>query len=234
MGFFDMPSPALQMVDEAAAQVANDTARIILWAGLASSLVMGLYRMLSNQKRIAAIKAEIASGKRELSEIPPDDMQAVMAKSRRLLGLSLKQIGASLWPTLVSGLPVLFVFAFLGNLYSYTPPSPGTPVAVAFVHADGLVQQEQLTWPVQDPRIESAAAPQGVAASIGPRSWSARLFGNPAGYLSANSGIERIELDLKPKVYLSFMPSWASGWEALFLLAMTSLSLAIKFIFKIE
>ncbi|MFO1033111.1 MAG: hypothetical protein U1E15_03125 [Hyphomicrobiales bacterium] len=234
MGFFDLPAPALQAVDAAAAHVANETARIVLWAGLTSALVMALYRKLSNQKRIAALKAEIAAGKRDMADIDAEDMGAVMAHSRKLLGLSLKQIGASLWPTLVSGLPVLFVFAFLGNVYSYTAPEAGAQIAATVVHADGLVQSESLAWPLQDTRIDSTAVPSGVSASIAPRGWTARLFGNPAGYLNTAAAVERIDLGLQPKVFLSFMPDWLSGWEVLFLAVMTSLSLAIKFIFRIE
>lgn len=233
MPIFDLPAPVFSLIDRGFAAVGGGSMRIALWALVSSVVCMGIYRLTSNQKQIETLKKDIASAKAAFNENPPDDMSAAMAASRKMLMLSLKQIGKSLGPTLLSGLPVIFVFAFLANTYSYDAPVNGAELQASFVHSDGLVEQRSVTWPVKDELVVPGNTP-GVSAVIYPRDWTSALFGNPSGDLKDGTGLDHIAIGLTPKTYLSMMPSLLSGWEGLFLIMMMTISLAIKFAFRIH
>lgn len=233
MSFFDLPAPLFSVIDRSFASVGGGSLRLALWAVVSSVVCMGIYRLTSNQKQIETLKKDIATAKASFNENPPDDMAAAMAASRHMLMLSLKQIGKSLGPTLLSGLPVIFVFAFLANTYSYDAPVNGAELQASYVHADGLVEQRSVTWPVKDEAIIPGTVP-GVSAVIYPRDWTSALFGNPGGDLKDGTGLDHIAIGLTPKTYLSMMPSMLSGWEGLFLILMMTISLVIKFAFRIH
>jgi hypothetical protein len=64
--------------------------------------------------------------------------------------------------------------------------------------------------------------------------WWNVLIGNPAGYLPDQLGVKRVDLDLPPKVYLPFGPTWLHGWEAVFFAGLFVTALAIKIGFRIH
>lgn len=233
MSFFDLPAPLLGLIDKGFAAVGGGGMRIALWAIVSSVVCMGIYRLTSNQKQIETLKKIIAAEKARFNDNPPEDMAAAMAASRHMLMLSLKQIGKSLGPTLLSGLPVIFVFAFLANTYSYDPPVNGAELGASYVHSDGLVEQRSVTWPVTDAVVIPGNTP-GVSAVIYPRDWTSVLFGNPSGDLKDGTGLDHIAIGLTPKTYLAMLPAMLSGWEGLFLIVMMTLSLVIKFAFRIH
>ena len=238
MGIFDWPAPLAHVIDSAFASFAGGSLRIALWALLASALSMGLYRLTSNQKKLAALKGEIAALKAKINAAETDDYAAAVASSKALLSLSLRHVGQTLGPTVLAGLPVLFVLAFLAQTYSYVAPEAGIPLTAAIAYEDGHTETTTLTFPVNDPRFEADIATGNAPASpvpvIAKPSWTDWFFGNPAGTLKPASAIREISFKVTPQRFLPFGPDWLAGWEALFLTLMVVASLAIKAIFRIE
>ena len=70
--------------------------------------------------------------------------------------------------------------------------------------------------------------------TIHKREWWNLLLGNRAGYLPDNSQLERLDLDLPPKQYLSVGPDWLKVWHVPFFGVLLLASLAIKVAARIE
>ena len=71
-------------------------------------------------------------------------------------------------------------------------------------------------------------------ATIHKREWWNLLLVNRAGYLPDNSQLERLDLDLPPKQYLSVGPDWLKVWHVPFFGVLLLASLAIKVAARIE
>lgn len=64
--------------------------------------------------------------------------------------------------------------------------------------------------------------------------WWNVLIPSPYGYLSKNSDVEMVWINLPMKEYLSFGPWWIRSWFTIFVAGMITFSLLIKLTFKIE
>ena len=56
---------------------------------------------------------------------------------------------------------------------------------------------------------------------------------NPAGYIAADSPIERLTLALPTRTFLGFGPAWLDRGEVIFLIVVALTSVAIKLGFRI-
>jgi hypothetical protein len=156
--------------------------------------------------------------------------------------LSFSQLGLVTWPALVASLPALCLIVWLSTAYSYGFPQPGEAVAA---HTFPERASAELVQPFEPGpgRIRVADADGQLideldlpapVGSLHKRVWWNALIGNPAGYLPADWPIERIEVELPRKEYLTFGPDWARSWQALFFGVLLAASLAIKLAFRIE
>lgn len=211
--------------------------RVALWALIASILSMSAYRFSSNQQKITALKSRIASTRAAIKEAPPDDYEKAMASSKSLLSLSLRHVGSALGPTLVAGLPVLFVFSLLQQNYSYEQPQPGVMLSATLIAENGATETLSVSYPLSEQRIlvemDAGFAPQTLVPIIAKPSWTDWLFANPAGALKPQSALRQIDFTVKAQRFLAFGPDWLAGWEALFLTLMVVFSLTIKRVFRI-
>lgn len=237
MGIFDLATPLTQRVDAAMSIVAPAPLRVVLWSLIASILSMAAYRYSSNQREISRLKASIASTRAAIRQAPPDDYEKAMATSKSLLALSLRHVARALGPTLVAGLPVLFVFSLLQQNYSYEQPQPGTTLPATLILEDGATETLAVAFPLSEPRIldevTSGFAPHTPVPTIAKPGWTDWLFANPAGALKPHSALRQIDITFKPQRFFGFGPDWLAGWEALFLTLMVVFSLTIKRVFRI-
>ncbi|HEX5079980.1 MAG TPA: hypothetical protein VFV80_12585, partial [Geminicoccaceae bacterium] len=67
MGVFDVASPLFAWVDGLMSPWLPDVVRLVLWAVVAGVVSMALYRLASNQAKLAAIKAEMATLRQQLA-----------------------------------------------------------------------------------------------------------------------------------------------------------------------
>ena len=68
MGLFDLPGPLFGLIDHFLAMALPAVVRLGLWGVLAGWLTMMVYRRLSNQDKIQALKAEQKFQQKEISE----------------------------------------------------------------------------------------------------------------------------------------------------------------------
>jgi len=242
MGVFDLPAPLLAWLDGGLGQIAPPTLRLIFWGLVGGAASMALYWLLSPQRELAGTKAEAAQARRSLDAYDGDFAEA-WPLIRRVFGLALRQLRLVLWPALAAAAPALCLFAWLSSAYGYS--FPGALASIDVKTAPGELQAQLVTPAPGAPEHQIVVADQAgrvvgmvpwaaPIATIHKRQWWNILFGNPAGYLPADSEVERIELGLAPNEYLPFGPSWLRPWYAVFFAALLAGSLAVKFVGRVE
>jgi hypothetical protein len=70
--------------------------------------------------------------------------------------------------------------------------------------------------------------------NIRKRAWWNALIGNPLRYLPDDSPIERIEIGLSERRFLTVGPDWVRGWKAPFVGALVIGSALLKLLFRIR
>jgi hypothetical protein len=246
----DLPFPLLDALDAALGFVLPAPARVVLWGLLAGVLAMALYALASDQGRIRSQKAVIRRVQGEL-KAAGDDFAATMRLTRANLKASLKLLGMVTGPAVLSSLPLLFLLVWVAETYAYAPPAAGAPVPVAFVPTGaglsvspaGALNGSTVTWPAAGAlEVRDAQGPVWAAPATGPRpptvvhkrSWWSWLYGNPAGYLRPDTGLEEIRFAQAPRELLGLGPGWLRGWEAVFFTSLVAASLTTKRLAKID
>jgi uncharacterized membrane protein (DUF106 family) len=96
---------------------------ILCWSALTAVVVMWIYRRCSPQKKIEEMAQHMTSLQKKMLSLQVSPEVAATA-TRDYLRLSLKRMGASLMPMLVSSLPALLVWMALDAFYQQTTTSP--------------------------------------------------------------------------------------------------------------
>lgn len=256
-GLFDWPTPVLAAFDRWLSGFLPDSLRILLWSAAGAFLSMLVYRLISPQQRLAALRDETAALRRRLSGFEGEfsDMAPLL---RRNLALSFRQLGLTFAPAVLAGLPVIFVLAFLSNAFDARLPQPGERVVVRFEPGEGrrlppLVfaggearalapDRFEIVWPADGERITVrdstgdvlfALPPAAPVRTLHPRQWWNALVGNPAGYLPASTEIAAVTLELPQPRVLPFGPDWLAGWLVPALVVMVVVSLALRFAWRL-
>jgi hypothetical protein len=217
---------------------------------------MAVYRLVSDQAGIRALKAE-SRGLQGRLRAAGDDLASTMRLTRANLAVSLRLLLKSLWPALAASLPVVAVIAWLAVSWSVPMPAPGAPVALAAAPAGAALAAEPagalgpgpggglvLRWPAPDAPVTLRDATTGAAvyeglgarppaATLHKRAWWNALLGNPAGHLPDGAALEEVRLALPAREVLAFGPGWARGYELTYFAAVVAASLLLKAVFRI-
>ena len=252
-GLINSLFPPLDALDLALAAVMPPLARLVLYGALSGAVTMLVYRLASNQEDIRAQKARMRELQGKL-KAAQDDFAETMRLSRQNLAVSFRLLGMSLWPALLSSLPVIVLFAWLAMRWSQPMPPPGTAVPVAYSPAGaGLsvgppgtladVQGAQvLRWPGPDAPATITDTTGVVYDGLGARpavsalrkqTWWNWLLGSPGGYLPDRAALDEVRFELPQRQVLDVGPSWARGFELAYFATVMVVSLAIKIVFRI-
>lgn len=256
-GLFDWPAPVLAAVDRQLAGFLPVPLRIVLWSALGAFLSMLVYRLISPQQRLAALREETAALRRQLAGFAGEfaDMAPLL---RRNLALSFRQLGLTFGPAMLAGLPVIFILAFLSNAFDARAPQPGERIVLTFepeqgrqlppVRFTGGEVRElapgrfEVVWPKAGERVEirdslgtllAVLPPPALVRTLHPRQWWNALIGNPAGYLPAPSEIASVTLALPQPRVLPVGPDWLTGWLVPALVVMVVVSLVLKLAWRL-
>jgi hypothetical protein len=241
MGLLDLPAPALSWADTALAALLPGPARLVLWGAIAAAMSMGLYRLLSPQRRLAAIVTVERRLKRTMRDDAIDPAIG-LALARRLLRLAALRLALSLLPALAAALPVVSLMVWLETRYARDLPPPGQSAAVR-VEPANHAQGRWIGSESEPPRVDILDADGAPLLSLAVTApvmvvhkwlWWNALVGNPLGYLPPDAPLDRVEIELPPVRYLPGLPEALQGWEAVFIVTMLAASLALKFAFRIR
>ena len=257
--FFDLLSPLLSLIDDV---LSNSLAlapvwRIAFFAALGSVVSMWLFKTLSNQSELAALKQEIKAVQKELarSEMEPGRLRKTIQQNLKLTG---RQLWLSLWPALGASIPVLFLLVFSSNQFSVTAPKSdsrvyvtpqdmqGSPSEFEWLGVNAQWDARKKAWTFYQPGPGQTASlmlgsqkqlglPTSVPTSvIHQKHWWNYLFANPAGYLDANANIGMFVFNTPTQIIMNWGPGWMRGWLFAFMLFLVLFSVAIKVVWKIH
>lgn len=240
MGLLDIPAPAFAWADAGLAAMLPAGPRIAIWGCLGAVASMGLYWLLSPQRRIEHLTIEERRLKTTLRS-DAIEIKDGLAASMRLLWLAASRIGLILPSVLVAALPVLCLMAWLDTQYARDLPPPGEPASIEVTPA--TFRGHWIATDAGTPRIDVVDQQDAVVHSfllaapvavIHQRAWWNALVDNPLGYLPDNGPITGVEIGLPVKRYMPMGPDWIRGWEAPFITAMLVGSIALKVLFHIH
>ena len=258
MGLFDLTSPLLTAVDDQVAAFIPVWPRLLIWGFIAALITMWLFRKLSRQEAIRALKDKVKSNQAKMAAFA-GEFGELLPLIGATLKLAFRQLGLSLGPALLSSIPVIFLLVWLSNQFGHQFPEPGDTVVVTIDEvdagqlgrlnwrpADALLESSELGWLVRWPtQDESVHLTDGQLSLLGlpthaaspiihKKQWWNALIANPAGYLPRDSAIELVRLEFKRQSVLEYGPGWMRGWMFTFFSAFLVFAIALKFFLKIE
>jgi hypothetical protein len=246
MGLLDLPAPLFAWFDAGLAELAPATLRRPLWALVAAAISMGLYLVLSPQRQIARAKADAVAARAALDRFDGEFGDA-WPLIRGVLGTALRQLALIAWPAMLSSLPVLALLVWLSNAYGHAFPVNHADVTIRMVPQDLEARLEatpptmasapsnrQIVVTDRTGQVIDRVSWHAPVPTIHKREWWNLLLGNPAGYLPADSPLERLDLELPPRHYLPVGPDWLKPWYVPFFGVLLLASLAIKVVARIE
>ncbi len=259
LALFDLLSPLLSLIDDvlSGSLALASVWRIAIFAALASVISMLLFKRLSNQAELAALKQEIKAVQKQLasSEMEPGQLRNTILQNLRLTG---RQLWLSLWPALLASMPVLFLLAFCSNQFSVETPKTdfrvyvtpqdmqGSPADFRWSGVNAQWDARKKAWTFYQPGPGQTAAlmlgshkqldlPTAVPTSvIHHKRWWNYLFANPAGYLDANANIGLFVFNTPAQIIMNWGPGWMRGWLFAFMLFLIFFSVVIKIVWKIH
>lgn len=247
MGLLEMPGVLLAAVDALLPQAVPDALRVLVWGALAGVAGMVLYRWVSPQQRLAAVRAELTVAQRALMDYD-GDFAGLRPRLQRQFALALRQLVLTLGPSLLAGLPVILLWSWMAQRFDHVPPAAGEPVPLRVEPVQPglrwmprqLVPDAQgqvlLPWPAPGEaaqlldgqgrelvRIDANTPP----LLLQPGSWD-WLFGREQARLTPGGALQAVHVQLAPRRFLPGLPNWLAGWEALFLAATIATSLFFR------
>lgn len=256
IGLLEMPGVVLGVVDGVMPHWLHDGLRVVLWGLLAGVAGMLIYRRCSPQAKLLALRRDLSAAQAALMDYDgaPAGLWPLL---RRQLGLALRQMGLSLGPSLLAGLPVILMWTWLAQRFDSVPPEPGTPLRVwiepAAAPAPGLRWMPGhlpldaqgvawLPWPRAGENLRLLDDGGRELARIGattprlglrPGEWD-WLFGKTSSVLPADGPLLALHIDQVPRRFLPRLPDWLAGWEALFIAATLLASLLCKWRWRLQ
>jgi len=253
MGLFDLPAPLFSLIDGVLETLLPSVARLILWGILAGWISMLVYRWLSNQEKIAALKSLQQLQQKQIAEFD-GEFAELLPLIRRTLALGFRQLGLALGPALLASLPALFIIIWVAGAFGYRAPLAGEEISLrAEPGSNGIhwspPAQTQATangwivdWPADgqtltlvDGRRPLLNLPLEQAVPvIHKKRWWNLLMANPLGYLPPDGPTEVIHIDLPEQSILGWGPGWMRGWMFSFFMAFLLSSLAFKRLLRLH
>ncbi|WP_227370592.1 hypothetical protein [Halomonas sp. M20] len=241
MGLLDLPAPVFAALDDGMAWVLPPTPRLALWAAIAGTCTLLLYRALSPQARIGRAKRTAREARQRLNRFDGEFADAGPLIKEQFVA-AFKHLGLVLPSTLLSILPLLALLVWIETAYGYTYPAPGNTPTLTTVPGEF---QSDWIGEGKPPEQNGERSPlrhilvrddEGVITEvvltapvpvIAQRQWWNWLVANPLGYLPENSALRRIEIALPQQTYLPFGPPWVRSWMVIFFPVMLIVSLLV-------
>lgn len=237
MGLLNVPAPIFSAIDQVMSGFVPPIGRLMIWAMLAGAITITLYRFLSPQARIGRAKREARLARRHLNEFDGELADAGPLIRAQFLS-AFKHIGLVVPGTLLSILPLLCLLVWLDAHYSHGYPPAGNAPEISV--QPGTLSTEWESGDIPHVRVFGDGeflldvALTSPVPVIEKRHWWNQLAGNPLGYLPDGSEVERIQIALPEKSYLTVGPDWLRSWPVIFLPVMFTITLLIYRLAGIE
>lgn len=262
LGILDWPGIVFGLINDLLLIVLPLPLTLVFWAFVSGWATMWVYRAVSNQEKLAALKPQVKAVQQKLATYD-GEFSGLIPLIRENFRLSGRHIGLAIGPAIVAGIPVLFVLVWGSNEFGVHFPEAGDRVNVAVSseaverdadnwrwvdtearHLPSAVDEAlrwRLNWPAQTAYLETADGVKAVELPpakptpiLHKRQWWNLLIGNPAGYLAADNPVDSIRMDLPSHEILLLGPDWMRGWLFSYFVVLIVVSLGFKFYWKVH
>lgn len=262
LGILDWPGIVFGFVNDLLLFVLPLPLTLVFWAFVSGWATMWVYRAVSNQDKLAALKPQVKAVQDKLKRYD-GEFSGLIPLIRENFRLSGHHIGLAIGPAIVAGIPVLFVLVWGSNEFGVHFPEPGDRVDVAVSseaverdadnwrwvdteagHLPSAVDEPlrwRLSWPEQTAHLETAGGEMALELPtakptpvLHKRQWWNLMIGNPAGYLPSDNPVDSIRMDLPAHEILSLGPDWMRGWLFSYFVLLIAVSLGFKFYWKVH
>ncbi len=258
MGLFDLPAPIFSAIDGLLALSLPAVLRLIIWGVLAGWLTMVVYRRLSNQEKIAELKAQQKIKQKDIAEFD-GEFAELMPLIRHTLALGFRQLRYALGPALLASVPVLFIVIWVAGQFGHETPVAGNEVLVSVEPAGSDIYWSSTTgekiivvrnaadgwlinWPAEGQSLTVKDEQQTLLVLplehnipiIHKKRWWNLLMANPLGYLPDDGKTDVIHINLPETVIISIGPDWMRGWMFCFFMSLFLSSIGFKFLLRID
>jgi len=225
-----------------------------LYGALSGAGALVVYAAVSDQIRIKELKAETRLLRKQTLDASLTSLEMLQLSKKNLIA-SLRLLGHSLWPCLVSSLPPLLFMAWMSVYQSYTLPADGIPVSISFVPETARVVIEpsgisaergngkrevavkpgqRMSFSVDGKTVYEGIFGDPPVESVHKKSWWNLLLADKTGYVRSDAPVEKIVFDFPRKRFIESGPDWLATWESPFFLLLSLSAIVTKLIFKIE
>ena len=257
MGLLDLPGIIFDVVEVGLTALSMPAwLRILAWSVISGAAGMWLYRRYSPQSRIAEVRTQIAVAQNDLAKYD-GEFNGLLPLIGRQFRLVFTQMRLTLGATLIAGLPILLMLPWLSNHYSNELPAPASTVTIcmepeatiALLRPEAVLQPSNrsagcrnIVWPtvpdaitLRDDRQDLLTLPlQHAVPIIHQKEWWNVLLGNPLGYLPEQSSIRSLHMDLPEQTIIPWGPGWVRGWEFCYFLGVLTVSLWLRWRWKLH
>jgi len=253
MGLFDLPAPIFDMIDGALAMAIPPVLRLVIWGVLAGWITMVVYRLLSNQEKIGALKASQKEQQKKIAEFD-GEFSELSPLIRHALALGFKQLGFSLGPALLATVPVVFIVIWVAGEFGHVLPNAESEVFLSTEPENSAIDWSSasevrvneggwiINWPLQEQSLTILEGRQSLLVLpltraipiIHKKRWWNLLMANPLGYLPEDSKTDVIHIDLPEAVIIGAGPDWMRGWMFSFFMSFLLSSFGFKLLLRLN
>lgn len=253
MGLFDLPAPLFSIIDGTLAVAMPPALRLVIWGVLAGWITMAVYRLVSNQEKIGALKALQKERQKNMTEFD-GEFSELLPLIRQTLALGFRQLGLSLGPALLATVPVVFIVIWVSGEFGHVLPNAESevffsiepissdinwsPASEARVKDGGWA----VNWPSQAGSVTMLEGRQPLLVLpleepipvIHKRRWWNLLVANPLGYLPKDSKTDVVHFELPEAIIIGSGPSWMRGWMFSFFMSFLLSSFGFKLLLRLD
>jgi hypothetical protein len=253
MGLFDLPAPLFDIIDGVLAMAMPTVLRLVIWGILAGWITMVVYRLLSNQEKIGALKVLQKEQQKNIAEFD-GEFSELLPMIRDTLALGMRQLGFSLGPALLATVPVVFIVIWVAGEFGHVLPDAESevflstepvnsdinwsPTSEVRVNEGGWI----VNWPSQEQSLTMLEGRQSLLVLplkraipvIHKKRWWNMLMANPLGYLPKGGKTDVIHIDLPEAVIISSGPDWVRGWMFSFFMSFLLSSFGFKLLLRLD
>ena len=142
---------------------------IVVMALAISFLISIVYKFMTNQEKMKALKSEQNEFQKRMKELKSEP-EKMMALQKEAMSKNMEDMKMSLKPTLVTMIPIILLFGWMAGTMAYEPIFPGETYSITATFADSIVGEAQLILDDGSSLLTGASAVQEI--EDGQASWS--------------------------------------------------------------
>jgi len=124
----------------------NPLYAIIAIAFIVSLLIVVIYKFLTNQNEMKRLKDELKEHQKKMKD-HKHDAEKMMSIQKEAMRTNMQYMTKSMWPTLITFLPILLIFGWLNGHLAFEPLTPDVPFPITIQMEKGITGNISIATP---------------------------------------------------------------------------------------